>query len=688
MEIRLRDKDIVALTICIGVIQIAFYYLVGASIRGDGGFSIAQPDTLLYCQAARRIVEGHAFSFSEGTSVSTGTTSVLYPFVLAIPYCLGLKGDSLIRAGFFLNATFYIISLVGWSLVSFRLFKDVRWRLCACILIALFGPLAYCALAQSDIGLWLAISSLVAWGLLSRKQALYALLLFLAPWVRPEGMILAAAFGIVLGWRSIGMNLSQLSLCSPQDREDIRRDFWVLVGAIVSSIGVFVLNYSLTGCCQFSSVSNKGYFTNYPFAQAVYVTAIDALQMAKAYVLGIPRDAPRDFMFLPFISAGVLWMGIVALVQRERICWRIVVWLIAITGSFATVATSGWQDKNLDRYLAWTWPVFILLVVEGCRYIESRFSAVRASRFLILAHIVFFAVMSVVFGCAFYYSGDRADRVRAFAEQCEELMEPKESVGVWSRSGIAYEFSNRRVAHLCGIYSPEFFWGNPVSALETLKREPATRFRYYFYKADEDPGVWEGAQDVVLGKRLAVGPEACELREAEWSAFDKANRLPKTFPQGVELVDRIDIGYEKDEVEHGYSCQSFYHMPSFASFIIVGQLGIDKIVEGGRFIFGADEMDVEAVPGKDLHVVMRTYPEKRVCYERDLNKSSCSFALNESLKLGLTVDGKDVGMLNVEISSNGFSDVTFVIPGASVKSSRPRISFVGAHIACGYWFFQ
>ena len=73
--------------------------------------AIPQPDTPLYYQAARRIVEGHPFSFSEGSSVCTGTTTVLYPFVLAIPYALGFSGDAMIVVGFLLNALFYCVFL-------------------------------------------------------------------------------------------------------------------------------------------------------------------------------------------------------------------------------------------------------------------------------------------------------------------------------------------------------------------------------------------------------------------------------------------------------------------------------------------------------------------------------------------------------------------------------------------------
>ena len=101
-------RTLTTLMLCIGLIQVAAYYLAGTLASPDGSMAVPQPDTLLYCQAARRIAEGHPFSFSEGAAACTGTTSVLYPFILAIPYLLGAKGDALLTAGFILNALFYI----------------------------------------------------------------------------------------------------------------------------------------------------------------------------------------------------------------------------------------------------------------------------------------------------------------------------------------------------------------------------------------------------------------------------------------------------------------------------------------------------------------------------------------------------------------------------------------------------
>ena len=83
---RLLEKaNWITLALCVGVIQVSAYYFLGATVRPDRCLAVAQPDSALYLQAARRIVEGFPFSYSAGEAVCTGTTSILYPFVLAVP---------------------------------------------------------------------------------------------------------------------------------------------------------------------------------------------------------------------------------------------------------------------------------------------------------------------------------------------------------------------------------------------------------------------------------------------------------------------------------------------------------------------------------------------------------------------------------------------------------------------------
>ena len=55
------------LLLAVGLIQIASYWFCGALSSPSAIIAQPQPDSPLYYQAARRIVEGHSFSYSEGS---------------------------------------------------------------------------------------------------------------------------------------------------------------------------------------------------------------------------------------------------------------------------------------------------------------------------------------------------------------------------------------------------------------------------------------------------------------------------------------------------------------------------------------------------------------------------------------------------------------------------------------------
>ena len=668
-------RNLLRLAGCVALIQVACYYFAAATVRSDGALAIAQPDTLLYCQAARRIAEGFPFSFSAGTAVSTGTTSVLYPFILAVPYLLGFKGDGLLAAGFGLNAIFYLLFVVGWGLIACRMFAErPRARVVAVALLVAFGPFAYCALAQSDIGLWMAVSAWLAYGLCVDRKCLYVPLLLLAPWIRPEGMMVVASYSLfaIIGFlrrRRLGVEMA------------------IVAASVASSIGVFALNYALTGTCQFSSVAHKGYFTNLAFPSAVYASAIDAMKIAKAYLLGMPQDAPRDFFYLPFVGAAFLWIGVFSR-SWSKISWREGVWYLAVAGGCATVATSGWQNTNLDRYLIWIMPVLLFHAALGTDVVASRLKegVSRAVPGLVL--VGFLASMAVVFADVFHFSSGRSDRIRSFAVRCEAEMPKGCSIGTRGEAGIAYELTTRRLAHLSGIYSPEFIAGSMAATIEILKNEPSTRFDYWFTRVSERKSLYCDNPEVLAGETVLSGPPDYELRKADWTAFDAAAIPPAQLASNLTLCAHLDVAYEKDEKACDYEMFTRDDYPLFMPFPVVGRLNGTNIVEGGRFLLGGDAMTVSLKPGRDVQVVMRTALKCTAVVEKELGTPCNDFTLKSPMTLKVLVEGEDIGDISFPVAEGDVADATFVIPGRFIRQPQVRLSFLGEHVAFAYWFYQ
>ena len=670
-----KSRNLLLLAGCVALIQVAWYYVAGATVRSDGAMAIAQPDTLLYCQAARRIAEGFPFSFSEGTAVSTGTTSVVYPFVLAVLYILGFKGGGLIAAGFALNAIFYLLFVVGWSSIACRAFAErPAVRVSSVAMLALFGPFAYCALAQSDIGLWMAVSAWLAYGLYADRRCIYIPLLLLAPWVRPEGMVVVVAY-------------CALCVMASVRRRHFGCEIAIAAVAVLSSLGVFLLNYVLTGACQFSSVANKGYFTNYSFSSAIFSAAIDAMKIAKSYLLGIPQESPRDLFYLPFVGAAFLWTGIFSRSWRT-VSWRELAWYLAMAGGVATVATSGWQNTNLDRYLAWIMPALVMHMAFGADVVASRLKSGAARMLPHVALVGFSAAMAFVFVGIFHGSSVRADLDRHFAVRCEAEIPSGCSIGTLSVAGLAYEMKPHRFAHLSGIYSPEFAAHSAPATMEILKNEPLTRFDYWFVKASEKKSILCDKPDVVAGEVVLSCPPDFELRKADWSAYDAAKVTSSSIASNLTLCAHVDVAYEKDEKAYGYEALTRDDYPLFAPFHIAGKLNGTNIVEGGRFLFGGDAMTVPLRPGRDVHVVMRTALKCTAAVDRELGMPRSDFTLKSPMTLKVLVDREDGGDMSFPVEEGDFCDAHFMIPGKYITTPSPRLAFLGEHVAFAYWFYQ
>ena len=660
---------------CVALIQIACYYVAGATVRGNGGMAIAQPDTLLYCQAARRIADGFPFSFSEGTAVSTGTTSVIHPFILSIPYLLGCRGAALLSAGFFLNAIFYLLFVFGWGAVACRaLDKHLVARTVAVVLLATFGPFAYCALAQSDIGLWMAVSAWLAYGLYADRKEMYVPLLLLAPWVRPEGMIVA-------------MSYCAFCVVNVVRRRCLCVEVAIAAASAVSVLGVFALNYALTGACQFSSVAHKGYFTNLSFSSAIFATAMDALKISKAYLLGIPQESPRDLFYMPFVGAAFLWIGVFFRSWRN-VSWRESAWYLAMVGGGATVATSGWQNTNLDRYLVWVMPVLILHMALGADVVSVRLKSGVARSLPHVALVGFSVAMAPVFVGIFRVSSVRSDSDRHFAARCDAEMPSGCSIGALSVAGLAYEMQPRRFAHLSGIYSPEFAARSAPAKVEILKNEPATRFDYWFVKASEKKSILCDKPDIVAGGTVFSCPPDFELRKADWSAYDAAETAPVIAASNLTLSAHVDVAYEKDEKAHGYEALTRDDYPLFAPFHVAGELNGTNIVEGGRFLFGGDAMTVSLCPGHDVHVVMRTALKCSAAVDREIMMPRSEFVFKSPMTLKVLVDGREVGDIAFPVGEGDVADAAFVIPGRFIDKPQVRLAFLGEHVAFAYWFYQ
>ena len=677
------------MVLMVGLLQVAAYSISGMLASTDGSMPTPQPDTLLYCQAARRIAEGHPFSYSAGEKCSTGTTSVLYPFVLSVPYVAGCKEARLLTAGFWLNSAFYLIFLACWALTFCRWIKDRSTLLFAILALSLAAQPAICAFAQSDSGFIMAVSSVFFLGLAYRRTWVWGSALVVLPWVRPEGMMCVLSVCVVL---AVEKMLSGRRLCAaPRWREGL-----VAGLSLLSAIGVFGFNYALTGAMQFSSVANKGYFQHFPFSSAVVRIFGSFSGLVRTYLCGIGDMGFSVWFAVPLaVGLAVVW-GIITIFQRrEDFPLRdLGIFGMATTLSFASVASSGFAGSNFDRYLAWCQPLLIFLTAVGT--VDLCVHLRRSARAVVwLGYLGYLAAGCVAAVCAYHASSRVSDWYLQFSKKADELMPAGASVG-GAHCNIAYLMGERRFFHLSGLYSPDFFCRGRIDAadvIERLRHRPELRPDYlvldkpdYFFNFEK-----EGLDK--LGEQILVGPIGLDLRKFNRSIFD--NSLAADLqPTGRTLVASVDVGYSHDEQAAEFRIVDRWGRQSGAPFVRLGKLNGRDIIDTGRVVVGYSEMSVPLACGKDTAVVIRAAKTAKANFNVGASSESPELAFNvRKVTLDVYVDGKLSVPVRLDLSGqvdakDDFVEFAFTVPGRAITRSTSRVAIGGDHIPCCYWFYQ
>lgn len=674
----LSRASILKVMLLCGVMQITAYYVAGTLATPGRQMPVPQPDTLLYCQSARQICEGQPFVFTPGDKPSTGCTSHLYPFVLAVPYALGMKGDALFSAGFVLNALFYLLFLFNWGIVADKLVRSEGARLLACALVCLSGHAAYCALAQSDIGFFMAVSSSILAAFLTGHTLTFAFLLAVSPWCRPEGMMLSLAYAAVLAVRRFW----------PRAERPRVGEWGIAALAAVSSLGVFAFNQWLTGMPQFHSVYYKGFFKILPFFFALEHATRDVMRMALDFFLGMANTAPREFILLPLFGALLGWAGVLRRDWTRAGVWRELVWLLAVLMSIASVALSGWQNTNIDRYLAWVFPIWLVYIAEGtmafCGWLRNKTAAA-----IVLCAVLGFQAFSAFSLVPIYnISSLTSQREYDFAKDAAAVLPKGAKIG-GSLCGLAYAWPGHRFIHLPGIYSPGFLALEMCPHLDKFKHEPSERPDIWLLSKHDESAFLDAVDPSLLcGKTLALGPEnSVRLCEPRWAALDNA-LLPSNPPRGKALADSLDVGYAADEKRCGYTVESRFFGMSYAPFAVSALCGTNMIADVGDAVIGWETMRLALRPRKDATFILRTLPGA-ACGVKGSASAIDKLEFKSPLKLRVRVDGTETGVYELPMSeTNHFSEVSFTVPGSAITRRPSKVEVFGDHLSFGWWVYQ
>nr|MDQ3300320.1 hypothetical protein [Myxococcota bacterium] len=356
-----------ALVIAACAVALAWTFAHGV-LRHTRSFGLPLDDSYIYLTYAKQFGRGEPFTYFPGGGYSAGSTSALWPMVIAPFWTLGARGHALVWVSYGLCAALYAATLVG----CYRLVRDIASGLAGQVtgvLAAAFvlgiAPFAWTSFAGMEVAF---ASALLVWLVISLVRApregpptkrLIALLAATSL-SRPEAMMIVGfvvAVAVVQRLRQHSWRAAAL---------------WAV--PLIAPVAWLVANKLLAGNFAPNTGVAKSHFYLPGFDWTYWWQAVTT-QTGK--MLGTLFWDAKSPLVWPRLVA-LLWI-----VGAVRVAWwakretRYLAGFLVVTAPLglvlAVIASSGaWSFQNY-RYIAPAFP--LLMVTVACALVPPRWPA-------------------------------------------------------------------------------------------------------------------------------------------------------------------------------------------------------------------------------------------------------------------------------------------------------------------------
>src|SRR5262245_1039260 len=144
---RLRHAPVLAIALAAVALAWAF---AAAVLMHTRPFGLPLDDAYIYLTYAKQFGRGEPFSYFPGGPYSAGSTSALWPMLLAPFWTLGARGHSLVWVSYGLCAALYAATCVGCHRLARDIAGPVAGAIAAAVVLAI-APFAWGALAGMEV---------------------------------------------------------------------------------------------------------------------------------------------------------------------------------------------------------------------------------------------------------------------------------------------------------------------------------------------------------------------------------------------------------------------------------------------------------------------------------------------------------------------------------------------------------
>jgi hypothetical protein len=541
-------------------------YQFFARERVLGTWSAPLDDVFIHFDFARETARGHPFQWSEGAGYSSGGTSLLYPFVLALGFALGFRKLELMAWAAIVACVSVFALLLATRRLCVGLPRAVSYLFPPGVLCV--GALDWSLFSGMEVALFLALwgGALIAWDDLCKAareptRSLSEPTAILGAWgaalvaTRPEG----AAALIVLAVSAIWLARSRGRLHTLK--------LLAIAGApaLLVLLAHALANRALTGESTAAGALVK-LEMNHPFMtpKAVWEAWVFHLKYQ------ILRVTQYHFADVPAYGWIAWALAAAALFCRETRRVALVLWA-SLFSWMMIVALNGQVRWQNERY---TMPAVAWLLMASClglgtllaRGARSRFHAALstlalvATGFFVFHQMPRFREQIWFFGRASRNILDQHLTAGALIRQDPALQSKRVLVGDAGAIPYASDVPALDVIGLGGYHGLPFARAtrtNIAAAIELIERIPAAErpdLLAIYPGWWSDFPLWFGTRvaEVPVRGNVICGGASKVLYRPRWEPLDHSG-VPFSLQPGERILDSVDQADLVSEREHGYT---------------------------------------------------------------------------------------------------------------------------------------
>ena len=615
-------------------------------------------DAYIHFQYAKQIALGQPWQYNSGYPISTGATSLIYPFLLAVAYWLGFREDGIVWPAMLIGATSLVISAVLIYKITFNLNRSEErlpalWQrriaLITSLLFLFTGAIPWSYLNGMETGLFTLFILAAFHSFVTERPGRTALFLTLSALARPEGIFLAGIAWLI----SAGQLIT--------DRQQYKRQFGLMTIAMLLSSTPYLVNIVLTGTPVATGAQAKSWLGNVPFVLSDLLISMGRMAVLILERMTFGFLASRSWPVVP----GVLLLAMVGAISlwKRKYRWTVLLaggWFIAGTLLAATLITALWQ---IGRYQVPFLAILVPFVGVGFGVllisVRPRWRKGLAFGFLLWAVLV---IISSAEAVRAYYDAVASTYGQqiALADTISRQLPDDSLVAVHDAGAIKY-LGNRNIYDMIGLTTQGTAdaWRHGSGAIFELMMEASHRPTHFATYPDVAT-IPYFAETSLFGRQLFVtepygsrtansaGPVQA-LYETEWEPAENKDQ-PQQSDIRALLTDMvqvasIDLADLIDEEKKNMSWTIGRTQPGFPTEVRQFTFRADsqhELLDGGRLISGQMAFPVSASPNEDLTLVARLHP-------------------HEAGAMAVKVNGRDAGLWRYPAAPGHWLETTYSI---------------------------